>query len=95
MKKYYLKLREESNIYTILCGMLNNRIVHMILAYCEIDEHIKGLDITDIQIKDIAKAIKSFYAVIVGTNDYEQSQICAGGIKLTEIDENFECVKIR
>lgn len=94
MIAYNIKLRKESDIYTVLCGMLNNRIVHMILAYCKIDESIKGCNITDIQIKDIVEAIKAFYAVIVGTNDYEQSQICAGGVKLSEVDENFESVKM-
>lgn len=89
-----IKLREESDLYTILCGMLNNRIVHMLLAYCKIDEKIKGCDLTDIQVNDVAEAIKSFYAVIVGTNDYEQSQICAGGVKLSELNETFESVRM-
>lgn len=84
----------EKNIYKILCGMLNSKLVKMILAYCRIDEKIETSEINDINKKDIVQAVKSFYTVITGINDYDQSQVCAGGISVSEIDDSFQSIRI-
>lgn len=82
------------NIYEILCGMLNSKLVNMILAYCRIDGEIKPSEMNDVNKKDIVQAVKSFYTVITGTNDYDQSQVCAGGISLSELDDDFQSIRI-
>ncbi len=88
-----IEIRKNFNIYTILCGMTNNRIARMLLAFCRIEESLVSTDITYEQIDSLIEAIKSYYTVIVDTNNFEQSQVCAGGVKLSEIDETFECIK--
>lgn len=85
---------EGKTIYEILCGMINSKLAKMILAYCRIDEEYKPSDINDINKKDIVQAVKNFYTVITGTNDYDQSQVCAGGISLSEIDDDFQSIRI-
>ena len=46
----------------------------------------KAKEITDEQIKLFIKVTKHFFVEIEGTNDFDQAQICAGGIVTSEID---------
>ncbi len=80
----------DADIYKILCGMINSRIARMVLTSCRIDENKIVSCIDEEEINHILDSLKAFYTVIIGTNDFEQSQICAGGVKLSEIDDNFE-----
>lgn len=84
----------EKSIYDILLGMINSKLAKMILAYCRIGENKLNPKINETDIDDIIRGIKRFYTVITGTNDYEQSQVCAGGISLSEVDDCFQSKKI-
>lgn len=90
-----INLRIDADIYTVLCGMINNRIANTLLKYCRIDETALCTEVTNEQIECIVDAIKSYYTVIVDTNDFSQSQICAGGVKLSEVDDTFESNKLK
>lgn len=89
-----MKIHGDRTVYNSLCGILNSKLVSMLLAYCRIDKdrRIDTLDNNDIS--DILKAVKSYYSVITDTNDFEQAQVCAGGIRLTEVDDDFQSLKI-
>lgn len=89
-----IKINSDLNIYTVLCGMLNNKLVRKLLSDCRIAEGTSAKDVAVKGMEDIILAIKNHYTVIVGTNDFEQSQVCAGGVKLSEIDENFQSKRI-
>ena len=84
----------EKTIFSILCGMGNNKLMKMLLSYCRIEENIKGSSLSQQQKSDIINAIKKMYTVITGTNDFEQSQVCAGGVRLSEVDDAFQSTTI-
>ena len=87
-------LKTGEPIYQVLCGMLNQKLVKMLLSYVRVSEDATLEDIDNENLKDIISAIKEYYTVIVGTNDYDQAQVCAGGIKLSEVDNNFQVKNI-
>lgn len=89
---YNISIKNEADIYTVLCGMINSRLAHMVLAYCRIDENL--VNCSTEQLGDIADALKSYYTVITGTNDFEQAQVCAGGVRLSEVDDSFQSVRL-
>ena len=91
--KKNISINSLSDIYTVLSGMLNNKLVRKLLSDCRIEESAPADSLSDKDILAIVTIIKKHYTVIVGTNDYEQSQVCAGGVKLSEIDSNFQSVK--
>lgn len=83
------------DIYRVLSGMLNNKLVRKLLCDCRIDEKMPACDIGKEGLQNIISAIKNSYTVIVGTNDFEQSQVCAGGVRLSEIDEHFQSIRLK
>ncbi len=83
-------LGKDKTIIDVLSGMLNSKLAGMLLAYCRIDETAKKSALTHNNMSELVEAIKEFYTVIVGTNDYDQSQVCAGGVKLSEIDNTYQ-----
>ena len=87
-------LQMGKTIVEVLNGILNSKLTKMILAYSRIDEKMSVDMMNKDSIVELVKIIKEYYTVIVGTNDYEQSQICAGGVKLSEIDDTFQSKNI-
>ena len=88
------RLEKNITIGNILCGMINCKLAKMLLNYCRIDETSTKSMLSCDDVQELVKAIKEFYTVIVGTNDYEQAQVCAGGVKLSEIDNTFQAKNI-
>ncbi|MBQ2745911.1 MAG: aminoacetone oxidase family FAD-binding enzyme [Lachnospiraceae bacterium] len=89
-----IKNNKDADIYAVLCGMVNSKLVRKLLSDCRMKENMPAKDATEKDLLDIISAIKNHYTVIIGTNDFEQSQVCAGGVKLSEIDENFQSKKL-
>ena len=51
---------------------------------------------TYFEIKDkqkLKEMLTEFKLEIIGHNDFEKAQVCQGGVKLTEVNENFELKK--
>ena len=84
----------QNTIGKVLDGMINCKLKDMILAYCRIDENATVKDLSIEEMDKIVMAIKKFYSVITETNDFNQSQVCAGGVRLSEVDMNFQVKRI-
>ena len=92
--EYNMEKHKNKSIYNILSGMVNNKLAGMLLAYCRISQESVCEDLEDADKKNIVQALKSFYTVVTETNDYTQAQVCAGGVRLSEVDDNFQSVKV-
>lgn len=70
-----------------LLGMLNSKLVDAILSELKIkkDTLLKNEDIDNIIYK-----IKNFEDVVIATNDIQNSQVSAGGVKLSQMDHNMQ-----
>ena len=89
-----IKAHVNRHFLQIINGIINGRLARMILECCQIHEDIIAANVTESMIKEVADKIKGFVMQVVGTNDFEQSQVCAGGIDLRETDDSFQCKKI-
>ncbi len=87
-------LQTRKTIGEVLNGILNSKLAKMLLTYSRKDENLTIEMMGQEDILEIVKNIKEYYTVIVGTNDYDQSQVCAGGVKLSEIDDTFQLKNI-
>ena len=87
-------LQTRKPIGEVLNGILNSKLAKMLLTYSRKDENLTIEMMGQEDILEIVKNIKEYYTVIVGTNDYDQSQVCAGGVKLSEIDDTFQLKNI-
>ena len=84
----------DDTIGNILDGMINCKLKDMVLAYCRIEGNVKASDLSFDEIEKIVACIKNYYSVVIETNDFSQAQVCAGGVRLSEVNGNFEVIKL-
>ncbi len=83
LRRKNLKTRTAENFLT---GLLNKRIGQVVLKSCGVAFLKKSCEITDKEIKSIAKTIKNFIFNVTGTTGFNNSQVTAGGISLSEFE---------
>ena len=84
-RKSDLAARSSENFLT---GLINKRLGQVLLKNCHIPLNILCADIEDVQISHLADLIKNFTFTVTGNTGFNNSQVTAGGIKLTEVDIN-------
>lgn len=70
----------------ILIGFINSRLIVPILKTAEIELNKKAVDITKEDRKRLVNSLKNITMKVTGTQDFVNSQVTAGGIKLSEVD---------
>ena len=73
-------------------GMFQNAISNQIFMQSKFNTNKNSANITDNDIKLLAKTIKELCFSVDGC--YENNQVFSGGVKLSELDENLMCKKI-
>lgn len=76
------------NIYGLLEGFLNTKLIDIILKVSNIDGNRYYSDLSNDEKLVLCKNLKGLKINITGTKGFDSSQICSGGLKLTEIDYN-------
>ena len=78
-----------------LTGFINKRVGQVILKLCNIKLTDAVSNLLDSDIKNIANILKKFEFKAVATTGFANSQVTAGGISVSELDNNLECKKIK
>lgn len=76
------------SIKTQLEGILNNKLVTVILNKANIDENKSFNELREDEKIKLINNLISFKVKVIGTNSFDQAQVCSGGIPLTEINPN-------
>ncbi len=84
-RKNNLLMRSSDNFLT---GFINKRLGQVLLKCAEIPLNITVEEITETQIINLCSLIKNFSFTVTGNTGFNNSQVTAGGIKLTNIDVN-------
>lgn len=82
---YFDKFKNRS-IYHVLEGFLNYKLVSLILSLCFIDKNMLFDDLSYDKKKILISYLTSFKFNIHSLGDYNNSQICIGGVSLNEIN---------
>lgn len=83
----YFKKFPNKSVKESLEGMLNHKLVKVILKTNAIAEDKKYLELTKAEKYSLFKSLRSFEFSITKAKSYDNAQICNGGLKLTEINE--------
>lgn len=67
-------------------GLINKRLINVIIKVSGIQLNKKSADITRDERARLVDSLKKFTLLITGTNQWNQSQVTAGGISISEID---------
>ncbi|WP_273326508.1 NAD(P)/FAD-dependent oxidoreductase [Vallitalea guaymasensis] len=77
-------------------GLINKRLINIIIKEAGIAPIKKSADIKKEERNKLVSILKKFSLIITGTNQWNQSQVTAGGILTSEIDEvTLESKKVK
>ena len=82
----YSKKNSKKNLTELLEGFLNYKLVNMILKVSNLKGNSYYKDLTNEEKLELCKNLRSLKIEITGTKSYENSQICNGGVPLSEIN---------
>lgn len=82
------------NITELLDGILNYKLVNLLIKKSKIDKSAKWQNLNKNAKLILAKNIVTFSLTIVATNSFDKAQVCSGGVPLTEINpKTMESIK--
>lgn len=80
------KIVKDRNMSELLEGVLNYKLVNVLLKITGIGRQYKWEELDEIKRKLLAQNIVKFRLNITGTNSFDKAQVCSGGIPLSEIN---------
>lgn len=80
------KLVKNRTISDLLDGILNYKLINLLIKLSKIDRNLSWDNLTSKQKEELGNNLINFKLNITGTNSFELSQTCTGGIPLTEIN---------
>ena len=83
----FLENRDGSIEY-VLSGMLNSKLVSLILELCNINKDKSFKELNDNEKDLLVDHLLNFKVDINGVNDFDKAQVCSGGIDTKEIDKD-------
>ena len=81
------------NVSQLLDGILNYKLINLILKLCKIDRESYWDDISIERKKKLGKNLTKLRLEVVGTNSFDSAQVCSGGVRLREINPRTMEVK--
>ena len=84
----YSKKNIDKTLYQLLEGLLNTKLIEIILKVSNIDGNRYYNDLSNNEKLVLCKNLKGLKINIIGHKSFDNSQICSGGVKLSEIDYN-------
>ena len=78
----------ERSIKLQLEGLLNSKLVSVLLKESNINQMKSYNQLDEKEQKELIKYLTKFKVKIIGTNSFEQAQVCSGGISLEDINTN-------
>ncbi len=82
------KTVKNRNIADLLDGILNYKLVNLILKHSKIKREDNWNDLSNDKKYLLGDNLTNFTLNIIGTNSFDQAQVTTGGIPLTEINPN-------
>ena len=86
IKTFTLFMESNNTIFERLEGILNYKLVKVLLKLSNIKETDYWKDITSKQKEDLINNLFNYKVSITGTKSFDQSQVTAGGVVLSEIN---------
>ncbi len=78
--------KEKMSASEFLVGIFNCKLIPCLLKYAKISLQTSAAEFTDEKIRKFSHTCKHFLLDIESTGGFENAQVCAGGVRLTEID---------
>lgn len=88
------ELRERSlTVERFFTGMLHKKLMALFIRLAGLKAGAPVGEADPARVKEVFRLCRDFSLQITGSNSFDQAQVCAGGVKLDEVDENLEAWK--
>lgn len=88
-----LKNLPNRNLVEFFEGIVNYKLLKELFKNKKIDENLCYENLSDDLKNKVKNTLLNFTININGSNSFSESQVCQGGVDLSEITENFEFIK--
>ncbi len=91
LKRLFVDRKEkhpEKSAEDFLIGMFHKKLIPVLLKNAGIDLKENVSKVRTEQWETFVTVCKQFTVEVESTNDFEQAQVCAGGVRTAEVDEN-------
>ena len=73
-------------------SLLNYKLTNVLLKKCRINKDAYWRNLSELERQQLINNVCNFELNIIGTNSFDKSQVCTGGIPLNEITLNMESI---
>lgn len=82
----YFKDKPPRPLEQELSGFLNQKLITTLLKETPLIKQVSYKNMPDQDKNKLIKSLTEFQVTVIGTNSFDQAQVCSGGIPLTEIN---------
>ncbi len=83
------KLLGKASLYEYTEGMLNRKLMDMLIKKAGLNKYMKVGKVSVSSLEKLYSLIKDLKVHIVGDTGFLKAQVCAGGVDLSELDDNL------
>jgi hypothetical protein len=84
------RLRETSTAEVYFTGLLNKKLMSLFMREAGIRPTEKAADVPEEKLKKVFALCRDFPVHVTGSNSFENAQVCAGGVPLSEVTDSLE-----
>lgn len=78
---------QDNTVEEFLSGVFNKKLIPVFLEKMSVERDKKIKDISPDWYRSFSHFCKNYEVVISGTNSFDQAQVCAGGVRTAEVDD--------
>ncbi len=71
-------------------GMLNKKLMQLFMKMAGLKGHLPIEQASEETVKDVYQLCRNWELHVIGSNPYDNAQVCAGGVDTAELTENME-----
>jgi len=90
-----LPLQKNRTLEEFMTGILNKKIMQLLIKRAGLKGTAPASVMSLEKLESLLFEAKHFKTEVVGTGDFQHAQVCAGGVELSQITDDFESKRIR
>lgn len=87
-------LQGERTVEEFFAGMLHKKLMLLFVKLAGLKGNTPVEEADEKCLRQVYELCRSWTVHVTGSNSYDSAQVCAGGVELTELSENFASLKV-
>ena len=88
------RVGETKSVMDFLLGLANNKVNQAIIKTNDMKQNDDIIAYRKTKLKKLLKSYRDFRFTVLRPDSFENAQVCAGGVLLSELSENLESLKV-